>query len=1083
MPLSDKERIRLDLEDKINQLKEKQLNNNTKLKEDIKYILERTGEWETITRRINASYDEIEKSNKKLVNLASKIEQSELTSLDSIKEYVKEYEKFQLLNKQILNLKEKFNELDALSAGVHDENIEREKRALKTAIQRVETQKELLDATYQFSKEIDENGDTLEKLTKEYKKGLDLNKENTRVNNENTKILKNQTKELEEHNKHWDKRINQGKLLWNLGKTIFNVVSKEVLNWAKYDDAVSKVGRTFYNNNEQNIAYRKQMFDTASILARKYGVTYEELTKYQQGYALETGRAIQLNEKNYDSIAALGKQVGNENAIEYLTEIDKLGVSVEDAVTQMSSLMNISKRTGVTAAKASQNFNKNLKLAQSYTFRNGIDGVEKMTALSTKLRLNMDSITQIADKISTPEGAIESAAKLQVLGGSFANLANPIALLNEGLNDMEGLTERIVKMFSGKGVFNTKTGQVDIGSMDKTFIKRAAEALGTDANEMLNIVYQKVRENAVKKQISVGAGFDDDTKDLIASLAQFDKSSGKFKVTYTDKSGVQVTKAVDQLNATTDKIVPPKSQEEDIRTIAANTNSMKEALSGIAEQWNIQRSKGAEWLGAEGLKQNIKPEGSFGGAIDWLSKGAEAITVGAGLSTGALSAIYGWRKLAGKSMFPYRGGKGTKIGDEITLGDGKKVLKTGENEYRYKGNGHKVTSQRRLDEITSRTKKPSIWQRLRGKGKATGRLGFKAGGKGGWAGMALMAGSMLLPSLLGGNDNEPQVTDSSIKDVYEENNGITEILTDSRDILSKILSVMTGGKVDSNNLSSNYSSDSGGISNVIDNANGTIQTGAYIGSMIPKLAERTGASQFASNSIGRSIGGKAIAGVGGKLAGKLATGVAKGGPLGLAGVGVDLARMGLNATGIVDEGSFTDKSLGVASSALSYAATGAMLGSVIPGLGTAVGGAIGAGVGALKGLYDENKEIVNQFVSNTWNKTKGFIGNAWESVKGIGRTAISSIPVIGQAAANIIDPNVAQNQQMQMIFSTPLNINLNGNITLSVPNGKQTSIDSNDLLNNPSFIKELSQILIKQINSNFNGGRVNMDSGSVRRGY
>lgn len=1081
MPLSDKDRIRLDLEDKINQLKDKQLNNARDLKEELKHILNQTGQWEAISGRINASYENIEKSNKRLVNLATKIKETELDSLDAIKDYIKEYEKFQLLNKQVFNLKEKFNELDALSAGTHDENIEREKRALKTAIQRVETQKELLDATYQFSKEIDENGDTLEKLTKEYKKSLDLNKENTRVSNENSRILKEQTKELEEHNKKWDKRINTVKNYWNLAKGVFNVGKKELLNWSKYDEAVSKVGRTFYNNNSQNVAYRKQMYDTASELSRRYGVTYEELTKYQQGYATETGRAVQLSKDNYGSIAAISKQIGEENAIGYLSEVDKLGISIEDATDQISSLMNVSKKTGVTAAKASQNFTKNLKLAQSYTFRNGVDGIEKMTVLSTKLRLDMDSIARIADNISTPEGAIESAAKLQVLGGSFANLSNPIALLNEGLNDMEGLTERIVKMFSGKGVFNTKTGQVDIGSMDKTFIKRAAEALGADANEMLNLAYQRVRQNAISKQISVGAGFDDETKSLIESIAQFNKKTGQFEVTYTDQYGEQVTKEVRRLTALEAKqIKPQQNQEQNIRDIAASTQSMNDILKGMAEEWNIKRASFIEPV-AEAGKQSAR-NGWIGSAFDGISNLAGPLAFAAGFSKVAFDFWTMQRRIREKPRFPMRS-KGPKIGDEITLGDGKKVLKTGDNEYRYKGNGHKVTSQKRLDEITSRTKKPSIWQRLRGKGKATGKLGLKAGGKGGWAGMALMAGSMLLPSLLGGNDNEPQVTDSSIKDVYGESNGITEILTDSRDILSKILSVMTGGKVDSNNLSSNYSSDSGGISNAIDNANGTIQTGAYIGSMIPKLAERTGASQFVSNSIGRTVGGKAIAGVGGKLAGKLATGVAKGGPLGLAGVGVDLARMGLNATGIVDEGSFADKSLGVAGSALSYAATGAMLGSVIPGLGTAVGGAIGAGVGALKGLYDENKEIVNEFVSNTWNKTKGFIGNAWESVKGIGRTAISSIPVIGQAAANIIDPNVAQNQQMQMIFSTPLNINLNGNITLSVPNGKQTSIDSNDLLNNPSFIKELSQILIKQINSNFNGGRVNMDSGSVRRGY
>lgn len=73
------------------------------------------------------------------------------------------------------------------------------------------------------------------------------------------------------------------------------------------------------------------------------------------------------------------------------------------------------------------------------------------------------------------------------------------------------------------------------------------------------------------------------------------------------------------------------------------------------------------------------------------------------------------------------------------------------------------------------------------------------------------------------------------------------------------------------------------------------------------------------------------------------------------GLGVGLLGMGLEsgADKLSDNGwGKTATGVGMAGKALSYGATGAMLGSFIPGLGTVVGGALGAGMGALSGYMD-----------------------------------------------------------------------------------------------------------------------------------
>jgi hypothetical protein len=104
-----------------------------------------------------------------------------------------------------------------------------------------------------------------------------------------------------------------------------------------------------------------------------------------------------------------------------------------------------------------------------------------------------------------------------------------------------------------------------------------------------------------------------------------------------------------------------------------------------------------------------------------------------------------------------------------------------------------------------------------------------------------------------------------------------------------------------------------------------------------------------------SIGGKAGRfGKFGKLSGGMSLGssLAKGGKaftgLGALGLAADAGRSFMD-----DPESTGGKMLGVGGTAASWAGTGAMIGSIIPGLGTLAGGIIGGVAGAVKGAYDE----------------------------------------------------------------------------------------------------------------------------------
>ena len=79
-----------------------------------------------------------------------------------------------------------------------------------------------------------------------------------------------------------------------------------------------------------------------------------------------------------------------------------------------------------------------------------------------------------------------------------------------------------------------------------------------------------------------------------------------------------------------------------------------------------------------------------------------------------------------------------------------------------------------------------------------------------------------------------------------------------------------------------------------------------------------------------------------------------------------------------DPNSGMGKGLGVAGSTLTYAGTGAMIGSIIPGVGTLVGGAIGGLAGLGVGLYNEFGAPKIQLATGgiVTKPTKALIGEA-----------------------------------------------------------------------------------------------------------
>ena len=260
-------------------------------------------------------------------------------------------------------------------------------------------------------------------------------------------------------------------------ESLLDFVKNTISSAFEQDSIMSKLAANYSLTANESFALKNNILN-ASMQTLAWGVNTEELVKMQSIYTDDLGRSVMLGEEGMVSLAKMGVAtgIGAEGAASMAASMELFGYSAQGATNQIQELIKDSRQSGMSTSVMTKKLQDNLKIANSYTFKDGIDGVEKMTVYSSKFRINMQSIASFADKVSNPEGAIKTAASLQVLGGSFAQMADPLKMLDQGINDMEGLTKTYNDMLDGLAKVDRKTGEVTINGYDRLRIKAAAEA-------------------------------------------------------------------------------------------------------------------------------------------------------------------------------------------------------------------------------------------------------------------------------------------------------------------------------------------------------------------------------------------------------------------------------------------------------------------------------------------------------------------------------------------------------------------------------------------------------------------------------
>lgn len=391
-------------------------------------------------------------------------------------------------------------------------------------------------------------------------------------------------------------------------------------------EAIDKYGAYIRNISHQ------MTFKDSSGKTRYLNASPEDLQKMQEGYINSSGRNVMLGQNDYLAMSKLGTVLGDQDlATSLLGDMHYFNQTIENSTDLTYKMFQTANKAGVSNKKFAKDFQENLKMAQKYTFKGGVEALAKMTIWSQKTRFNLKDVETVADKIMDGgiEGVLKMSSQLQVLGGKFAMMSDPLSMMYDALADPEALGKKLHEMVKGHGAFNKETGQVTFNTTDVQMLKAYANATGASYTDARAQVEQDIRNQQIDQNLK--RKYNDAQLDILHSKAQYDTKTGQWMVTYNTKNkngeDIAVNKSINDLTqADFDNLIPVEEQidhkvgrilnlmEEQKNVTAYGQNLLAdESFETMKQEINARMEENVRWMTQESdnLIEILKKSSAF----------------------------------------------------------------------------------------------------------------------------------------------------------------------------------------------------------------------------------------------------------------------------------------------------------------------------------------------------------------------------------------------------------------------------------------------------------------------------------------
>ena len=554
----------------------------------------------------------------------------EINILDSkLKEMVNDYNNMLSDRENIENLKEQIKFAEEYIDVINEENEKIQEKILlsaeeydkynKNVDEKIEIEEKLLNLRGRLKKvEKDEDFEkskknALEDINKEYNKLLQKKYQERLYNKEITEGLTTQERLYGTIAKHVQ-NINQVKTGISEFKEGINQIKGAVNSfidtsmkflepWTKLDQATANFAK---NIGMSKFGYERlrdeaSKFNVENRLSEITGISTEEQVVNMENYISNVGRNVGWSSEMQSGINLASALIGKEQAQAYGQALENFGLSANEAMGRAKELFVSATNSGVAMSKASKLFLDNIKLAQSYTFKNGLDSLAEMAKRAAEIKISFNDVSRFAEKISTLEGSMQAAAGLSVLGGGFAMNANPLQMLYNGLNDFQGVSDMMENMLEGLVKYNTQTKQLEMSAFDRQRLRQAANVMGVNYEALLDEAFAKGREGVAAPAIrALGYGKGSDEYQMLLNRSYLKEGVATVAVSGEEKR-------VDKLTQSDIEILKENNFDdtENLRTIVSTLRGWDDMFRGTKEGVRARLARDAEVTGIGQSAKNI----------------------------------------------------------------------------------------------------------------------------------------------------------------------------------------------------------------------------------------------------------------------------------------------------------------------------------------------------------------------------------------------------------------------------------------------------------------------------------------------
>jgi hypothetical protein len=303
------------------------------------------------------------------------------------------------------------------------------------------------------------------------------------------------------------------------------------------------------------------------------GGDLQDVLDIQLGIAKELGTNIITLGETVEDLFVAGKAVGvaSEGVGRMVGFFKEAGIEAGLVRDRIQETVDISRSIGVNTTAVFKMVQQNLSALNEYGFEKGVAGLSAMAAQSVMMRVEMKGIFTFADRVFSPEGALNTVAAFQRLGVAVGDLADPFRLMYLASEDVEELQNQVVKMTSSFTYFDEKTKEFKVLSNAKRDLREISQETGIAYNDLVKFSIGQQKLNMIAKDFRI-QGIDEESKMFISNLATYSKDRGGFvvKIGKDEKLVTELTQSdIDQLQnqpVTLEELAAAQLTEDELQT-------------------------------------------------------------------------------------------------------------------------------------------------------------------------------------------------------------------------------------------------------------------------------------------------------------------------------------------------------------------------------------------------------------------------------------------------------------------------------------------------------------------------------------